>query len=69
MMGDFPSDFTIRDAIKYGAVVHGKTIVINNLDLFLSDWKEMREKCKLCDKLLDVVEHMPISLEEFLEEG
>ena len=55
------SDFTVADATKYNAVISGNTIKINDLELFLEDWRTMKKKAKKWDesqKPFDIVEEI-----------
>jgi len=67
------TDFSIGDATKYKAIVQGNTIIINDLEKFLEDWKEHKEKAELWDKwkpvtcieLLDKLEAVKTHIKTF----
>ena len=46
------SDFTIGDATRYKAIIEGNTIKIKDLELFLKDWRTMKEKAENWNRLV-----------------
>ena len=46
---DMTSDFTIGDATRYKAIIEGNTIKIKELQLFLNDWRTMKNNAEKWD--------------------